>query len=149
MKSMVRHSVRFLATSASFVLFLSAAIADDTDKNAVGFEAKPLLKTTQTNLGGPLKYPETDKPEMSSAIGTFQPGGHTNLHKHPVVTFVYVLEGEVDLHIGEKILHYKAGDAWIEPLDTLNQAFNPGSVPSKVLVVQVGAEGKPNSIAAQ
>jgi hypothetical protein len=42
-----------------------------------------------------------------------------------------------------------AGDAWIEPIDALNQVFNPGSVPAKVLVVQVGEEGKPNSIAAQ
>ena len=73
----------------------------------------------------------------------------TSLHEHPVVTYVYVLEGEVELHIGEKVFHYKTGDAWIEPLDTLNQAFNPGTVPAKVLIVQVGVEGKPNSIAAK
>ena len=86
---------------------------------------------------------------MNSVIVTIQPGGRTNLHQHPVVTFVYILEGEIDVHIGEKILNYKVGDAMIEPIDILNQVFNPGNVPTKVLVVQVGAEGKPNSIAAQ
>jgi hypothetical protein len=29
------------------------------------------------------------------------------------------------------------------------QAFNPGSVPTKLLIVHVGEEGKPNGVAAQ
>ena len=148
MQSMIRRSARFLATSASFVLFVSAATAEDMHKSA-GSDAKEILKTNETVVGGPLKYPQTDKPEITSLIVTIQPGGHTNLHQHPVVTFVHVLEGEAELHIGEKILHYKAGDTWIEPIDTLNQLFNPGTVPLKNLVVFVGAEGQPNSIAAQ
>lgn len=147
MENMVCHSVRILAAGASCLFFLSAAMADDVDKKAVGVEVKPLLKATTTVTGGALKYP--DKPELSSAIVTIQPGGHTSLHQHPVVTFVYVLQGEADLHIGDKVLHYKAGDAWIEPIDTLNQMFNSGSAPVTNLVVFVGSEGKPNSIAAQ
>ena len=138
-----------LATGATFALFVSAAVADETANKAVGFEGKPLLKTNQTDVGGPLKYPVTDKPEISSAIATFQPGGRTSLHQHPVVTFVYILEGELDIHVGGQVLHYKAGDAWIEPIDVDNQLFNPGTVPAKVLVVQVGEEGKPNSVAAK
>ena len=121
----------------------------DGDKRAVGHEARPLLKTKCTAVGGPLRYPVTDKPEMSSVIVTIQPDGHSNLHQHPVVTFVYVLEGEIEFHVEDKILHYKAGDAFIEPIDALNQAFNLGNVQSKVLLVQVGEEGKPNSIAAE
>ena len=97
---------------------------------------------------GPLSYP-TAKPEITSIIVTIQPGGHTNLHQHPVVTYVYMMEGEGDLHIGDKVLHYKAGDAWIEPIDTLNQLFNTGTVPTKNLVVFVGSEGNPNSVAAK
>ena len=113
-------------------------------------EAKEILKTNETVVGGPLKYQQTDKPEITSLIVTIQPGGHSNLHQHPVVTFVHVLEGEAKLHIGEKILHYKAGEnTWIEPIDTLNQLFNTGTVPLKNLVVFVGAEGPPNSIAAK
>ena len=148
MESMVSRSARFLATGACLALFLSTATAAEMDMTAVGLEAKPILKTNQTVVGGSLKYP-TDKPEITSLIVTIQPGGHTNLHQHPVVTFVYVLEGEADLHIGEKVLHYKAGDTWIEPIDTLNQLSNPGTVPVKNLVVFVGSEGQPNSVAAK
>ena len=147
MKSMDRHPVKFLAASASLVLCLStSAIAEDTDKAAVGLEAKPILKTTKTVMDGPLKYLDTGTPEISSAIVTIQPGGHTALHQHPVVTVVYVLEGEADLRVGDKVFHYKAGDTWVEPIDTPNQLFNPGTVPVKNLVVFVGNEGKPNSV---
>jgi quercetin dioxygenase-like cupin family protein len=143
---MACQSVRF-AISASFVLFLSStALAADSDKTAVGLEAKEILKTTQTVVGGSLKYPASGVPEVSSAIVTIQPGGHTALHQHPVVTVVCVLEGEAELHVGEKVFHYKAGDSWVEPIDTPNQLFNPGSVPTKNLVVFVGEQGKPNSI---
>ena len=134
-----------LATGATLALFVSAAVADEAANKAVGVEATPLLKVTQTNTGGPLKYPQTDKPEMTSVIVTVQPGGRTSLHQHPVVTYVYMLEGEADLKVGDKTFHYKAGDAWIEPIDTPNQLFNPGTVPTKNLVVFVGEEGKPNS----
>ena len=126
-----------------------SALQRAVDKQAVGHEVKSLLKTNHTVVGGPLRYPVTDKPEINAVVVTMQPGAHSNLHQHPVVTFVYVLEGEVEFHVGDKILHYKAGDAFVEPIDTLNQAFNPGSVQTKVLLVQVGEEGKPNSIAAE
>lgn len=148
MQSMIRHSARFLVTSAYFVLFLATGNAEDMHKSA-GAESKEILKANETVVGGALRYPQTDKPEITSLIVTIQPGGHSNLHQHPVVTFVHVLEGEAELHVGEKTLHYEAGDTWIEPIDTLNQVFNPGTVPLKNLVVFVGAEGQPNSIAAQ
>ena len=78
-----------------------------------------------------------------------QPGGHTALHQHPVVTFIYVMEGEFDIHQGDSVLHYKAGDALIEPIDSLMQNFNPGAGVTRVLVVYVGEEGKPNMIVAK
>ncbi len=150
MKRVVIRSARLLATgTASLLLLLSAAAAADADKSAAGFEAKPVLKTTETNVGGPLAYPATGKPELSSLVVTIQPGGRSNLHQHPVVTFVYVLEGEADLHVGDQVFHYKAGDAWVEPIDTLNQIFNAGTVPLKNLVVFVGSEGNPNAVAAE
>jgi quercetin dioxygenase-like cupin family protein len=146
---MIGMIARFLAASASLLVLLSVMTAAEADKNAVGFELKPVLKSTETNVGGPLTYPNTGKPEITSAIATYEPGGHSNLHQHPVVTFVYVLEGEIDLHVGEQVFHYKAGEAWIEPINVLNQAFNAGSGQAKVLIVFAGEEGKPNAVAAQ
>ena len=147
MNSKLRLTLLLLASVS--VGFLGHAVtAAEMDMTAVGVEVVPLLKANKTVTDGQLKYPESDKPEITSAIVTIQPGGHTNLHQHPVVTYVYMMEGEGDLHIGDKVLHYKAGDAWIEPIDTLNQLFNSGSGPTKNLVVFVGSEGNPNSVAA-
>jgi quercetin dioxygenase-like cupin family protein len=145
----VLRTERYLAAATFVTLFLSAAVATEADKSAVGLDAKPILKANQTVIGGPLKYPGTGKPEITSLIVTIQPGGHTNLHQHPVVTFVYVLEGEAELRVGDKSFHYKAGDSWVEPIDTPNQLFNAGTVPVKNLVVFVGSEGMPNSMAMQ
>jgi quercetin dioxygenase-like cupin family protein len=142
------RSAGLLATGAALLFALSANAAD-TEKAALGFEAKPVIKTTETNVGGPLSYPDGGTPELSSMLITIQPGGRSNLHQHPVVTFVYVLEGEADLHVGDQVFHYKAGDAWVEPIDTLNQIFNAGDGPLRNLVVFVGSEGNPNAVAAE
>ena len=138
-----------LVTGATFALFISAAVADEAANKAVGFETKPLLKANQTAAGEPLKFPQSGKPEITSAMATIQPGGHTALHQHPVVTFIYVLDGEFDIHQGDSVLHYKAGDAVIEPIGSLMQNFNPGTGVTRVLVVYVGEEGKPNMIVAK
>ena len=137
-----------LTTGVSLALFITAAIADEAANKAVGFEAKPVLKANQTADGGALKYPQTDKPEITSFIVTIQPGGRTSLHQHPVVTYAYILEGEFDVHQGDATRHYKTGDAVIEPIGSNMQGFNPGTLPTKLLVVMVGEEGKPNTVAA-
>jgi quercetin dioxygenase-like cupin family protein len=137
-----------LTTNAFLSLIVSTAIAAEPDHKARGFETRPLLKATQTAAGGPLKSPASDKMEITSLIGTIEPGGHSSLHSHPVLTFVYVLEGELEVH-SDKVRRYKAGDAVIEPIDHKVQAFNPGTVPTKLLIVFVGEEGKPNSIASE
>jgi quercetin dioxygenase-like cupin family protein len=115
-----------------------------------GFETKPLLKTGKTRDNDPIAYPKTEKPELISVIGTIQPGGRTPLHEHPVPTYVYVLEGEVELETeGAQPHRYKAGEAYIEALNRKHQLYNKGSSPAKVLVVFVGEEGKPTTVAAK
>ena len=112
-----------------------------------GFKTQSLLKSGQTRDNQPIAYPKTDKPEIISVIGIIEPGGRTPLHEHPVPTYVYVLDGEVELQShGGKPHVYKAGEAYIEALNHQHQLFNKGNVPAKVLVVFVGEEGKPTTI---
>ena len=80
---------------------------------------------------------------------TIQPSGHSNLHQQPVPVIAYVLEGAVEVRSDGVSRKYKAGDASIEPINSPMQAINPGDTPTKLLVVMVGDEGKPNSIAAK
>ena len=115
-----------------------------------GFETKPLVKTSETRDKQPIVYPKTDKPEIISVIGTIQAGGRTPLHEHPVPTYVYVLEGEVELQSeGGQPHRYKAGEAYIEALNHKHQLINKSNAPAKVLVVFVGEAGKPTTIAAK
>ncbi|HET7680070.1 MAG TPA: cupin domain-containing protein [Xanthobacteraceae bacterium] len=115
-----------------------------------GFEAKPLIKSSETRDKQPIVYPKTDKPEIISVIGTIAAGGRTPLHEHPVPTYVYVLEGEVELQSeGGQPQVYKTGEAYIEALNQKHQLFNKSNAPAKVLVVFVGEVGKPTTIAAK
>ena len=115
-----------------------------------GFETTPVLRTGATRDGEPIAYPQTDRPEIVSVIGTIEPGGRTPLHEHPVPTYVYILEGEVELQTaGGEPHRYKAGEAYIEALNSKHQLFNNRDAPAKVLVVFVGDEGQPTTIAAQ
>lgn len=147
----LKHNVTTITVLAGILLIsTNPGTVRAQDALPAGFKTQPLLKTGQTRDKQPIAYPKTDKPEMISVIGTIEPGGRTPLHEHPVPTYVYVLEGELELqsHGGEPH-RYKAGDAYIEALNHKHQLFNKGNVPAKVLVVFVGEEGKPTTIAAQ
>jgi quercetin dioxygenase-like cupin family protein len=145
---------RFVSTASTFatiwlVAGAATVLAQDSALPA-GFKTQPLLKSIQTRDKQPIAYPKTDTPEMISVIGIIEPGGRTPLHEHPVPTYVYVLEGEVELQShGGQPHQYKAGEAYIEALNHQHQLFNRGNVPAKVLVVFVGEEGKPTTITAK
>jgi quercetin dioxygenase-like cupin family protein len=139
-----KHIVSTAGALTAIWLVAAAATARAQDSALpAGFKTQPLLKQ-------PIAYPRTDKPEMISVIGIIEPGGRTPLHEHPVPTYVYVLEGEVELQShGGQPHQYKAGEAYIEALNHQHQLFNKGNVPAKVLVVFVGEEGKPTTITAK
>ena len=135
----------------ALLLFGSAASAQEQgDALPSGFESAPVLKSGETADGDPIKYPQTDSPEIVSVVGTLQPGGRTARHQHPIPVFVYVLEGELEVQTeGRDARSYKAGDAFMESVNTWHQAHNKGSAPAKILVVFMGEAGKPTTIAAQ
>lgn len=112
-----------------------------------GFETQPVLKTTVTRDNQPIVYP-TGTPQITSVIGTIEPGGRTPLHQHPAPVYVYILEGEVELRSqGGEPHHYTTGEAYIEALGLNHQLFNVGDAPARVLVVFAGEEGSPTTVA--
>lgn len=140
---------RFLI-AAGLALSATLALAQSQDQQALpsGFETKSVLKTGQTRDNDPIRFPQTDRPEIVSVVGTIQPGGRTPLHQHPVPVYVYVLEGEIELQTeGGQPHPYKAGEAYIEALNRKHQLFNRGSQPARILVVFMGEESKPTTVA--
>jgi quercetin dioxygenase-like cupin family protein len=61
-----------------------------------------------------------------------------------------LLEAELEVQTeGGEPRHYQAGEAFLESIDRWHQAFNNGSSETRILVVFVGEEGRPTSIAKQ
>jgi quercetin dioxygenase-like cupin family protein len=144
---MTRTSLKTLAIAAAIGFAPWSALAQE-DALPAGFTAEPLIKTSVTRDQEPVVYP-TGKPEIISVIGTLEKGGRTALHEHPVPVYVYLLEGEIELKSeGGEPHRYKAGEAFIEAQNRKHQAFNVADGPSKLLIVFVGEEGKPTTVAA-
>lgn len=135
------------AVSLLALASMGAAHAEETALPA-GFTTEALLKTSVTRDEDRIVYP-SGTPQIVSVIGTMEKDGRTALHEHPVPVFVYVMEGEIELRSenGEP-QRYKAGQAFIESMDKKHQAHNVADTPSKILVVFVGEDGKPTTVAS-
>lgn len=113
----------------------------------VKFTSTPILQSGVTNAGGPVTYPATDSAEVTALRVEIGPGGETGRHMHLYPAFVYVLEGGVDVEIeGGGIHSYKAGDSFLEAIDTWHNGKNRGSMPVRLLVVFAGVRGKANQV---
>lgn len=112
----------------------------------VNFTATPILQSGQA-AGKQIAYPKTDSAEVTALVLTIGPGGETGRHMHPNPTFVYILEGSVDVEMdGGETHSYKAGDSFLEALNTWHNGKNHGTTPTKILVVFTGVHGKPNLV---
>ncbi len=113
----------------------------------VNFKATPILQSGVTVSGATLSYPKTDSAEVTALLLEIGPGGETGRHMHPNPTFVYMLEGAIDVDMDGGMPHtYKAGDSFIEVVNTWHNGKNKGTMPAKILVVFSGVKGKPNLI---
>jgi quercetin dioxygenase-like cupin family protein len=133
--------------SAAVVIMLTMpSLAQDKSHEAVGSEAKVVLKTTTTMIDKPLTLPQTDKPEVTMMAVTMQPNGHTSLHKHPSPTMGYVMEGAVEVRAEGVVTTAKMGDAFLEPIDSPMQIWNTGDVAAKLVIFVVGSAGIPVAV---
>ena len=116
----------------------------------VKFSATPVLQSGTTAGGASIAYPKTDSAEVTALVLDIGPGGETGRHMHPYPTLVYVLEGAIDVEMDGGVVHtYKAGDSFLEAVNTWHNGKNNGTTPAKVLVVFAGVHGKPNLVRPQ
>jgi len=114
------------------------------------FSATPVLQSGVTAGGASIAYPKTDSAEVTALLLDIGPGGETGRHMHPYPTFVYVLEGAIDVEMDGGTAHsYKAGDSFLEVINAWHNGKNNGTASAKVLVVFVGVHGKANLVRPQ
>jgi quercetin dioxygenase-like cupin family protein len=117
-----------------------------TDENP-DLKVTPLLKTTTSWDGKPIVYPKGQS-EVTTLIVEIAPEGETGWHEHPVPSFGYIMEGELELKLATgqvKILH--SGDVLPESVGVLHNGRNIGEEPVKILVFYMGEVGSKLSVA--
>jgi quercetin dioxygenase-like cupin family protein len=109
------------------------------------FKGTTLLKSDTTMDGARVSYPRTDSAEVTAMLMEVAPGGETGLHMHTAPTFVYVLEGTVEVEersSGMKHSH-GAGEAFLHALNVMHNGRNRGTTPVRIVVVSFGERGRP------
>lgn len=134
---------KILLPTIGFLLFAGAAAADESSQYVKLLT--PVLESGQTILGQPIAYP-AGTPKVTAALVVLPPGKETGWHSHAVPIFAYVLDGEISVDYGDKgIKVYKAGDGLLDAMNWPHNGANKGTAPVRLLVVYMGAEGKPNA----
>jgi len=141
-KSVMRALCRLALVVAT--LNIAAARADDYR------QVQPLLDTTTSNLGQTLVYPDQGAAKIRSLIVTLEPGEETGWHSHPVLTYGYILSGEVTVDYGAagtKV--YRAGDSFMEAFDVPHNGRNSGATPLSILAVFMGSTDLPDVVKSE
>ena len=133
-----------------FLLALLFAPANHAAAQEGGPTVTPLLSTSTTIAGETLHYPTGGPAHVTAAIVTLGPGAKTDLHKHGVPLFAYVLEGEITVDYGDRGKRtYRKGDAFMEAMDVAHFGADTGVQPVRILAVYMGAEGAADTIPVQ
>ena len=92
-----------------------------------------------------LNTPSLKDQEFRMVIVTFAPGETSSGHRHPIPTFGYVLEGELESTFDGKVYHYKTGDTFYEEPGRLHTSTKNLSKdkPAKLLAMFIGDKGTP------
>lgn len=136
-----------IATALLGLFLLGAPVARGADVGeAQGVTSRVVLKTSVTADGEKLRYPVTDRPEVTAVEIEIAPGGRTGLHSHPVPVLAWVAAGTLTVEYeGGKIRTFEPGDPLVETVGRRHEGRNLGTVPVRLLVFYVGAEGTPNT----
>jgi quercetin dioxygenase-like cupin family protein len=76
---------------------------------------------------------------------TYAPGGSSTAHRHPGLTFAYVLEGEITSKVGdEPEKTYLTGEMWMETPGQLHAVSRNASAvkPARLLAILLAEKGK-------
>jgi quercetin dioxygenase-like cupin family protein len=132
---------------ATLALALSLPFLVQALDNSDAVKVTPLSKTSASWDGKPTVYP-AGPAEVTSLIVELAAGAQTGWHEHPVPSFAYVMEGELEVTReggATKVLH--AGETLAEVVGTLHNGRALGAKPVKLLVLYTGAAGQKLTIA--
>lgn len=113
-----------------------------------------LAATRASNAQAPKRGPvfQHDLPDLNlhdwavTAVEVnYAPGGSSTAHRHPGLTFAYVLEGEIASKVGdEPEKTYATGQMWMETPGQLHAVSRNASTtkPARLLAILLAEKGK-------
>jgi quercetin dioxygenase-like cupin family protein len=114
--------------------------------NTAAVKVTPLLKTSTSWDGKPLVYPQ-GQAEVTALIVEIAAGGQTGWHEHSVPSFAYVLEGTLEVALGNGATRLlRVGDTLPEVVQTLHNGRALGDKPVKLFVLYTGTVNQPLTI---
>ena len=133
---MKKSTIMFLSFCVAFALKVKAQDTGNLHVNGT----PPRVILTQLIKTSGLK-----EQEVKMVIVNFAPGEDLAAHRHPIPTFGYVLEGELESTFDNKVYRYKAGDAFYERPNGLHARTRNMSKdkPAKLIAFFVGDKAKP------
>lgn len=126
--------------------FVAGAAAVASAQSAPATAAKPASTSSLALLAKDL--PNIDGKEVTMSEITYPPGFASAPHRHDANTFVYVLQGTMQMQVGGgQVLTLKAGQTFYEsPTDVHATSRNASATePAKILVFMLKDKGKPAS----
>ena len=132
-----------MKTFASIVAALAIFAAQPAFalEQSASVKVSRLMQTSSSWNGAALAYPG-GQAEVTALLIEIAPGGETGWHQHPVPSFGYILEGELDVSLKDgSVKHLVAGQALAEVVNTLHNGRNVGKGPLKLVVFYAGATG--------
>lgn len=124
----------------ALALVLPAPAAD----YATGVKSRIVLKTTVTANGERIRYPVTDRAEVTAAEVEIAPGAETGAHLHDGPVYAWVVSGALTVALpGGGAKTYGPGDPIIEVTGVPHNGRNTGTVPVRLLVFYLGVQDQP------
>lgn len=129
-----------IALSLAALAIFAAQPASALEQSAT-VKVTSLLASTASWNGAPLAWP-AGQAEVTALHIEIAAGAETGWHMHPVPSFAYVLEGELEVRLKDgAVKRFAAGQALAEVVNTMHNGRNVGNGPVKLVVFYVGASG--------
>lgn len=129
-------------SAAGLSELLRAQTMPDRKKGGDSIGVKRLFEQAVPDIGGK---------EVRLVLLTIEPGGTSHPHRHTGPVFAYVLEGTIQNQVDpEPLKTYRAGEIFYEPTMHVHRALTnlSKSKPAKLLVFEIGEQGKEFTVAA-
>jgi quercetin dioxygenase-like cupin family protein len=146
---MIKQAIRIIAIFSVMLALPTgcATVRNCPEANRKAPVVKELIKTTQSWDGKCLPAYLRGKPEITILRIIIPAGAQLRTHSHPVINAVVLISGQLTVVTADgKTLHLKAGDPFVEVVNTLHYGINQGKVPAELIVFYAGVINTPITV---